>query len=64
MGNHFFVVFAVLDVLFAVNSPFAHQNLFNRMHMGVRNDPSLGPLFCNSFCNRKTTENRAYAQFV
>ena len=36
-----------------VNSPFAHHNLFSRMHMGVRNDPSLGPVFSDSFSSTK-----------
>jgi len=36
-----------------VNSPFAHHNLFSRMHLRVRNDPSLGPVFSDSFSSTK-----------
>jgi len=42
------------DVIYRIfNSPFAHHNLFSRMHMGVRNDPSLGPVFSDSFSSTK-----------
>jgi len=31
------------------NSPFAHRNLFSRLHMGVKNDPTSSPFFSESF---------------
>jgi len=45
--------FNKLIIAYVINSPFAHHNLFSRMHMGVRNDPSLGPVFSDSFSNTK-----------
>ena len=49
--------FLLQDTLNDFNSPFAHHNSFSRMHMGVRNDPSLGPVFSDSFSSTKKTEN-------
>jgi len=43
----------IVSLMKLFNSPFAHHNLFSRMHMGVRNDPNLGSVFSDSFSSTK-----------